>query len=370
MASRVYLGSRLLPGLRGALLSWYDKNKRDLPWRNTREPYHVWVSEIMLQQTRVATVVLRYSHFLRKFPSVETLAAARQTSVLAEWSGLGYYRRARNLHASAKIVVREGKFPATAQDWLSLPGIGRYTAAAIASMAFAEPVAVLDGNVERVLRRLLGGSPARAHLWSTAEDLLDRERPGDFNQAMMELGATLCLPGGPRCGDCPISKFCRTRGPGISVSRPSRQVQRQVYFSLARRSDSVLLVRRAKSASLMAGMWELPKIASPRASDEKLFSVRHSITTTDFTVHVIARREAPSLKRAILRDGVQPSFVNLRALCGYCSSGGQHNLSTNAKWVKISRLNKLPLTGLAKKILHKSGIIQQRRGKGGGSCPG
>src|SRR6266700_8265526 len=157
---------RDLAGLRGALLAWYDKSQRDLPWRKTRDPYCVWVSEIMLQQTRVAAVIPRYEKFLNKFHSVQKLASARGASVLAEWSGLGYYRRARNLHAAAKIVVREGKFPATAQDWLTLPGIGRYTAAAIASISFGEPVAVLDGNVERVLRRFLGDSPARAHLWS------------------------------------------------------------------------------------------------------------------------------------------------------------------------------------------------------------
>ncbi len=354
MATRLHLRPRQLPRLRGALLFWYDENKRDLPWRTTRDPYRVWVSEIMLQQTRVATVVLRYSQFLQKFPSVEKLAVARQTSVLAEWSGLGYYRRARNLHAAAKIIVREGNFPATARDWMNLPGIGRYTAAAIASIAFEEPAAVLDGNVERVLRRLLGVSPGREPLWNAAENLLDRQRPGDFNQAMMELGATLCLPGEPRCGDCPISKFCRTRGPGISASRPARQVRREVHFSLAQRSDSILLVRRAKSASLMPGMWELPKIASPRASDQILFSVRHSITTTDFTVHVIKRHAAPALKRG----GIQSSLVNLRGLRGYCSSGVHHTFPGTARWISISRLSMLPLTGLAKKILRKSGIIQ------------
>src|SRR6266498_1927159 len=209
MASRVHLGPHQLPRLRGALLSWYDKNKRDLPWRKTREPYHIWISEIMLQQTRVAAVVLRYSQFLQKFPSVEKLAVARQTAVLAEWSGLGYYRRARNLHTTAKIIVREGKFPATAQDWMNLPGIGRYTAAAISSIAFNEPVAVLDGNVERVLRRLAGRAQSSAQSWRAAQSLLDRDRPDDFNQAMMELGATICVPGEPLCVECPIRKFCR-----------------------------------------------------------------------------------------------------------------------------------------------------------------
>src|SRR5205807_5407783 len=148
---------RRLPRLRRSLLRWYDHNQRDLPWRKTRDPYRIWVSEIMLQQTRVAAVLPRYGKFLQRFPSVEKLASARLSSVLAEWSGLGYYRRARNLHAAAKVIVREraGNFPTHSDQWRKLPGIGRYTAAAIASIAFDEPIAVLDGNVQRVLRRLL-----------------------------------------------------------------------------------------------------------------------------------------------------------------------------------------------------------------------
>src|ERR1700682_466789 len=152
-----------LAQLRRALLAWYDHNRRDLPWRQSRDPYHIWVSEIMLQQTRVAAVLPRYEKFLRRFPTVQKLASARVTSVLAEWSGLGYYRRARNLHTAAKEIVREraGIFPQDSETWRKLPGIGRYTAAAIASIAFGEPVAVLDGNVDRVLRRLLGRHSAR-----------------------------------------------------------------------------------------------------------------------------------------------------------------------------------------------------------------
>ena len=194
------LDNRRLPQLRRTLLRWYDENRRDLPWRNTRDPYRVWISEIMLQQTRVAAVRPRYDKFLQRFPSVEKLASARLAFVLAEWSGLGYYRRARCLHAAAKVIARErhGSFPQSSEDWRKLPGIGRYTAAAIASIAFDEPVAVLDGNVERVLRRLLHSAHSNRHSWSAAQRLLDRERPGDFNQAIMELGATICLPGEPR----------------------------------------------------------------------------------------------------------------------------------------------------------------------------
>src|SRR5579862_7505105 len=179
--------------LRTNLLAWYDANARALPWRETCDPYRIWLSEVMLQQTRVAAVIAHYHKFLRRFPTVEKLAAARQASVLSAWSGLGYYRRARMLHAAAKVVARQrcGKFPATAQGLQGLPGIGRYTAAAIASIAFGEPVAVVDGNVERVLQRFLGRTLSGEDLWIEAETLLDQQRPGDFNQAMMELGATV-----------------------------------------------------------------------------------------------------------------------------------------------------------------------------------
>ena len=193
---------------------WFDWHKRDLPWRQNRDPYRVWLSEVMLQQTRVAAVTGHYRKFLRRFPTVEKLASARESSVLAAWSGLGYYRRARMLHAAAKKIVKErgGKFPGSAEDLRALPGIGRYTAAAIASMAFDEPVAVVDGNVERVLQRVQGKSLAGEVLWRAAGELLHRRRPGDFNQAMMELGATLCLPRQPQCLLCPVSDLCATRG--------------------------------------------------------------------------------------------------------------------------------------------------------------
>jgi A/G-specific adenine glycosylase len=322
MKSTAQLHSRHLPQLRGALLGWYDQNRRDLPWRKTRDPYRVWISEIMLQQTRVAAVIPRYEEFLRRFPSVQKLAAARESSVLAEWSGLGYYRRARNLHAAAKIIAREKIFPQNAEAWRALPGIGRYTATAIASIAFNEPVAVFDGNVERVLQRVLGGPLADQKLWDTAQSLLDRERPGDFNQAMMELGATLCLPRQPQCAGCPIIKFCRTRGAGQPTTPKTRQRKREITYSLTRRPGSILLVRRSQNQSLMPGMWELPEVAAPNAADEPLFSVRHSITVTNFRVRVVARGPA------------------------------------NGRWVRISRLNTLPLTGLAKKILRTAGIIQ------------
>jgi A/G-specific adenine glycosylase len=316
--------SRHLVPLRRKLLSWYDQNRRDLPWRRTRDPYHIWVSEIMLQQTRVAVVIPRYEQFLQRFPSVRKLAGERETTVLAEWSGLGYYHRARNLHAAAKIIARAGKFPQNADAWRVLPGIGRYTSAAIASIAYNEPVAVLDGNVARVLRRLQGRVHSVNESWKAAQVLVDRQLPGDFNQAMMELGATICLPSQPQCPNCPIRKFCRTRGRGESVSEKPRQRKREITYALVRKNGSVRLVRRSQNASLMPGMWELPTKNSPVDLGELLFSLRHSITITNYKVDVIKPR----------------------------TSRGQ------GRWVDISRLDALPLTGLAKKILRHAKIIQ------------
>ena len=201
--------------LRRKLLAWYDGNQRDLPWRRTRDPYHIWLSEIMLQQTRVAAVVVYYERFLLRFPTVAALAAADEADVLAQWSGLGYYRRARMLHTAAQIVVAEyaGRLPQSAAELCKLSGIGRYTAAAIASIAFGERVAVVDGNVERVLSRVEGNAQISiAACWHRAEQWLSPSRPGDFNQAIMELGATVCLPGQPLCGQCPIRKWCATQG--------------------------------------------------------------------------------------------------------------------------------------------------------------
>jgi len=244
-------------GFASSLLAWYDQHARELPWREDRDPYRVWVSEMMLQQTRVAAVLEHYRRFLNKFPTVSKLAATRESSVLAAWSGLGYYRRARMLHAAAKLVVKEyqGKFPRASEGLRHLPGIGRYTAAAIASIAYDEPVAVVDGNVERVLERMSGKRLTGEQAWNKANHLLDPDRPGDFNQAMMELGATICLPRQPQCLLCPVSGFCAARGELRAEAARPRQRKRKIFFGLARRNGHVLLVQRGKTESLMPGMW-------------------------------------------------------------------------------------------------------------------
>jgi len=355
------------------LLAWYDAHARDLPWRESSDPYRVWVSEIMLQQTRVAAVIAHYHEFLRRFPTVEKLARAREASVLAAWSGLGYYRRARMLHAAAKVVARLGTFPATAEELRLLPGIGRYTAAAIASIAFGKCVAVVDGNVERVLQRVFGRRMSGGELWIAAEELLDCERPGDFNQAMMELGATVCTPRAPACLTCPVVELCATRGEIAGSEKTVRQRKREIHYALdyrdnGGRDDAVFLVQRARDARLMARMWELPEVKgsvmgarqqqilrfarnrklenkqqvpparfASRRNDkangngdgaavppEPYLTLRHSITVTDYKVRVW-RMPAP--------------------------------LEHRGEWIAVGRLRRIALTGLARKILREAGIV-------------
>lgn len=293
---------------RTALSVWFRKHARALPWRGIRNPYATWLSEIMLQQTRVATVIDRYSEFLERFPTIADLAAAPEDDVLALWSGLGYYRRARMLHRGAQFVVRElsGKLPVTSAELRTLPGVGEYTAAAVASIAFGESIAVLDGNVERVLLRLLGlpeekSAAARTVLLRTANELVPpaakraggkANPPGDHNQAMMELGATICLPRGPLCLHCPVFDFCRTRGEHLTAARmPLRS--RHVACLLATRkrgtATEVLLERRAAEASLMPGMLELPPLPLTAVETrEPVLRLRHSITDTNYYVEVYA----------------------------------------------------------------------------------
>jgi A/G-specific adenine glycosylase len=321
------------PRFRRALLRWYEMNRRDLPWRKRSDCYAIWLSEIMLQQTRVSAVLEHYRNFLERFPDVAALAAASEDAVLAAWSGLGYYRRARMLHRCAREVVGEhgGRFPENAGALEELPGIGRYTAAAIASIAFHEPVAVVDGNVERVVRRISNRELTMNQAWIRAQELLSPTRPGDFNQAMMELGATICLPREPRCMNCPIRTWCLAQGEVPYSKTGTRQKKRQIWCALARRDGHVRLVQRSKKASLMAGMWELPqwqKAPDRLGRDSPWRTFRHAITITDYTVHVLRNSLA----------------VNTKSKAG-------------GKWIAIERIPHLPITGLTRKILKADGII-------------
>jgi A/G-specific adenine glycosylase len=329
------------------LLSWFDSHARDLPWRRTADPYRIWISEIMLQQTRVTAVLDYYSRFLALFPTIDALAQANEPAVLAAWSGLGYYRRAKMMHRAAQVVVQEhqGALPTTAAELRKLPGIGEYTSSAIASIAFGEPVAVVDGNVERVLLRAFPADESAAQLKPAAQvkwlrdraaSLVDPNRPGDFNQAMMELGATVCLPQRPLCLHCPVQLFCATRGEH-QAPPPKKMRSRQIAYALLRREHAgitqVLLERRPLSASLMPGMWELPEVAMQPDDLERVeIALRHAITVTNYRVQVLRFSEHEAKDR-------WPAQRHLR------------------RWAKSGELGSLPLTGLARKILQRLQIM-------------
>lgn len=259
--------------LRRALLAWYRRHARDLPWRRTSDPYRVWLSEIMLQQTRVEAVIPYYERFLAAFPAVRDLAAAPLDRVLKLWEGLGYYSRARNLHTAAQHIVQErgGQFPQTAVEWQALPGIGPYTAGAIASIAFRRRAAALDGNIQRVLARLfclqesIDAPRTHAELWRCAEDLLPRAAAGDWNQALMELGATVCIPKHPRCLTCPVKNHCAAYARGVQEKLPVRRAKppvpvREAVAAALEKHGRYLLAKRP-SKGLLGGLWQLPSTA-------------------------------------------------------------------------------------------------------------
>jgi A/G-specific adenine glycosylase len=363
---------RDLPGLRRALLTWYRRERRDLPWRATRDPYRVWLSEVMLQQTQVATATPYYERFVARFPNLRALARAPLDRVLTAWSGLGYYRRARHLHAAARLVVREhaGRVPSEPRAFAALPGVGRYTAGAVLSIGFGVPLPVLDGNVARVFSRLTGlplsiKRPADAkRLWAMAEAWMPppgpragaagemrsgrkrvrgggsvRERvpdqdPGSWNQALMELGATVCTPRAPRCHACPVRAHCRALATGRQdrlPPAPARRATERVRRAIAwvERRGRVLVVKR--EGPLLDGMWEPPGVElagrerAAAALAERLAGlgvrgslrptherVRHTITHRDITVEVwrCAPDEAPLRSSASLR-WVAPGDMSL-----------------------------------------------------------
>ena len=336
--------------VRGRLLEWYERCRRDLPWRGSRNPYAIWVSEIMLQQTRVAVVVERYQAFMSRFPTLLSLALADEQEVLAAWSGLGYYRRARMLHKAAQFVADhyQGNLPQTAEELRLLPGIGAYTAAAVASIAYGEPVAVVDGNVERVLCRIEGwkagsraggGSAVRRGIEELAARLVDPLRPGDFNQALMELGATLCLPRNPQCLVCPLAADCKTRGEHNTAPRPRMQ-SREVAYALSVRSGlipgqahrEVLLEQRPASLTVMPGLWELPTLRESAVPNEALkMTLRHAIMQVNYYVRI----------RTVFEDDVAALTV----------PGGE------LRWVPLQDAEGMALTGLTRKVLARAHLL-------------
>jgi A/G-specific adenine glycosylase len=314
---------------RAALLAWYDANARDLPWRRTRDPYAIWVSEIMLQQTRVETVIPYYTRFLQRFPSALALADAPLDDVLAHWSGLGYYRRARLLHEGARAVVRDhgGELPREPSLRRALPGIGAYTAGAIGSIAFDLPEPIVDGNVARVLTRVLdidtplGDRSTERALWSAAAELAEGERPGALNQALMELGARVCVPVNARCGCCPLAQVCEARRLGRVDELPVAAAKKapkpvQLVALVARALDGKLWLARSEG-SLFGGLWGCPlepgtgrKAASVlgertglsgKLSRTMLGSVTHVLTHRALTIDVFGLKNAEGREHASLK---------------------------------------------------------------------
>lgn len=324
--------------LRDALRAWFDVAKRDLPWRRTRDPYAIWVSEVMLQQTRVETVIPYWTRFLKDFPDVRALADAPLADVLARWSGLGYYRRARMLHAGAQAVVarHDGAVPADWDGLRALPGVGDYTAGAIGSIAFDLPVPVVDGNVERVLTRLhaLAGDPRAAknkkRVWSIARALAEGDRPGDVNQALMELGATVCAPAAPRCLVCPVRAWCAAATAGEPTRYPEKAPKREVPTErwtalVATRGDALWLVPSAMGR--WQGMLIPPMIRDLRgAPDGDARALAGAVPLVDArdvgtVVHVLthARMEVRVLVAALAEDPargelVAPTTLDARAV--------------------------------------------------------
>jgi len=316
--------------VRRRLICWYRRVRRALPWRDTADPYRIWVAEIMLQQTRVAAVLPYYERFLARFPDVAALAAAGEDEVLAAWAGLGYYARARNLHQASRRIAATGVFPRDYDSIRALPGVGRYTAAAIASIAFGLPCAVVDGNVLRVLARLtaeqgqIGAAATRRRLEMVAQHLLDPRRPGEFNQALMELGATVCLPKGPACAACPLESDCEARRRSLETELPRRRragppLRISKTLLLVEHEGKILLRRR--DSGRLAGFWELPEAdEAPEAlAIGERGRFRHAITNHDFRLTVVEAR----LSRA---------------------PAGCH-------WISKARLGTLPLATTARKAL-------------------
>ena len=341
------------------LLIWYRQNKRILPWRDHPDPYAVWISEIMLQQTRVDTVIPYFERWLAHFPDVESLASAPEQDVLNHWEGLGYYSRARNLHRAAQVLVDEydGQLPVDVETLQNLPGIGRYTAAAIASMAFGRDAAALDGNIRRVYARIfnidepLGTTQAEKTFWDLAEEVLPLGEAGDYNQALMDLGATICSPRSPVCEECPINDLCQAYALGVQDARPVRRAKKAlphyVHAAAVIVEDGRVLLAQRPADGLLGGMWEFP---NGRVDDDPAEGLA-AVIESGYQLKVKILNPLGEVRHAYTHFKVTVSAFR----CDLIQSSPKENL----RWVAVGDLDAYPMGKVDRQIALKMGQTEQ-----------
>ena len=351
------IDSDWLRALRRNLRAWYAKHARDLPWRRTDDPYRVWISEIMLQQTTVAAVVPYFERFVSRFPDVQTLASAPEQDVLRLWEGLGYYSRARNIHRTAGLIVREhgGRFPQTVDALVQLPGIGRYTAGAIVSFAFDRPAPIVEANTRRLYARLAGyrgdltSTAGQRWLWEFAERIVPLRSPGTFNQALMELGATVCTPADARCDECPVRKCCQAAAVGaqhevpVVARRPSVTDVTEAYIAVRRKGRYLLRLRGPQER--WAGLWDFPRYTDgERPPAELTQAACESLKLDVQIVHQIAE----------LRHGVTRFRIRLLCYLAECRSSRVPSRG-GLRWVRPGEFENYPLSMTGRKL---AGILR------------
>lgn len=345
--------------LSSKILKWYRLNKRSLPWRDTlrADPYAVWVSEIMLQQTRVEAVIPYFERWMKLFPTVSALAKASERRVLNAWEGLGYYSRARNLHKAAKIVVKEfgGELPRDLGALRKLPGIGRYTLGAISSIAFGMNVAALDGNIKRVYARIfdiaepVDTPKGEALLWAIAEKQLPEQDAGDYNQSLMDLGATICVPKNPRCLICPVMKLCKARQNGTQnlrpVKSPRKSVPHHIHAAGVITEDGKVLLAKRPSEGMLGGMWEFP---NGRVNGDPLEELAAALKTGyNLRLRVNRRKSAEMQSLGIVEHAYSHFSVSVHV---YRCELASDVIGENLKWIPIQKLGDYPMGKIDRQI--------------------
>jgi A/G-specific adenine glycosylase len=349
-----------LPGFAARLISWFDENQRELPWRVSKDPYKIWISEIMLQQTRVEAVIAYFNRWVKKWPTVSALAYASEIDVLNAWQGLGYYSRAKNILKSAIIIQNEyaGVFPNEVSEIIKLPGIGRYTAGAIASLAFGKKEAIVDGNVARVYARIfersevINEAKSQNFYYQIAENLLPNNNISSFNQGLMELGALICIPQTPRCNDCPVSKFCKANANHTTDLYPIRKKApktEKIYrlLLLIQKRGQIFMVQRA-TKGVFHGMWELPGFSI--SNDIVAYSVLKEEISENLHINgkVVGKVKEFSHTFTKYKETV---FV-------YSFTPADSNIQLTGAWVTFEKSKKLPMGSVQKKIINY--VFQQK----------